>query len=152
MQGVKPSKLDRSWTGQASDASADVVSSFNGQAKIHDGVLSTQRITLEMPGVDVDLSGSFNLRDSTVDRTGNLRMLSDISHTTTGFKLALMKPLTPFFQRTEPVPFNPFAVTGGPANTTPTTHQKGSGRIIGLSSVTTRAMGPCSDTVFGLLC
>jgi hypothetical protein len=46
--------LDPGSTGQASDASTDVVSSFNGQAKIHDGVLSTQRIALEMPGVGAD--------------------------------------------------------------------------------------------------
>ena len=52
-----------------------------------------------MPGVGVDLSGSLNLRNSTVDLTGNLRMLSDISHTTAGFKSALMKPLIPFFKK-----------------------------------------------------
>jgi hypothetical protein len=113
-QGGKPSKLGPSSTGQASDASADVVSSFNGQAKIHDGVLSTQRITLEMPGVDVDLSGSFNLRNSTVDLTGNLRMQSDISHTTTGFKSALMKPLIPFFKKNRAGAVIPIAVTGSP--------------------------------------
>jgi hypothetical protein len=37
--------------------------------------------------------------NSTVDLTGNLRMLSDISHTTTGLKSALMKPLIPFFKK-----------------------------------------------------
>jgi hypothetical protein len=113
-QGVKSSKLDPSSAGQASNASADVVSSFNGQAKIRDGVLSTQRITLQMPGVGVDLSGSFNLRNSTVDLTGNLRMQSDISHTTTGFKSALMKPLIPFFKKNNAGAVIPIAITGGP--------------------------------------
>jgi len=113
-QGVKPSKLDPSSAGQASNASADVVSSFNGQAKIRDGVLSTQRITLQMPGVGVDLSGSFNLRNSTVDLTGNLHMQSDISHTATGFKSALMKPLIPFFKKNNAGAVIPIAITGGP--------------------------------------
>jgi hypothetical protein len=113
-QGVKPSTLDPSSAGQASNASADVVSSFKGQAKIRDGVLSTQRITLQMPGVGVDLGGSFNLRDSTVDLTGNLRMQSDISHTATGFKSALMKPLIPFFKKNKAGAVIPIAVTGGP--------------------------------------
>jgi hypothetical protein len=65
-----------------------------------------------MPGVGVDLSGSFNLRNSTVDLTGNLRMQSDISHTTTGFKSALMKPLIPFFKKSKAGAVIPIAVTG----------------------------------------
>jgi hypothetical protein len=113
-QRVKPSKVDPSSTGQASDAFAEVVSSFKGQAKIRDGILSTQRITLQMPGVDVDLTGSFNLRSSTVDLTGNLRMQSDISHTTTGFKSVLMKPLIPFFKKNKAGAVIPIAVTGSP--------------------------------------
>jgi hypothetical protein len=118
-QGVKPPKLDAGSGGQgsaggASDTSADVVSSFKGQARIRDGVLSSQRITLQMPGVGVDLSGSFNLRNSTVDLTGNLRMQSDISHTTTGFKSALMKPLIPFFKKSKAGAVIPIAVTGRP--------------------------------------
>jgi hypothetical protein len=67
-----------------------------------------------MPGVDVDLTGSFNLRSSTVDLTGNLRMQSDISHTTTGFKSVLMKPLIPFFKKNKAGAVIPIAVTGSP--------------------------------------
>ena len=113
-QGVKPSKLDPSSADQASNATSDVVSSFTGQAKIRDGVLSTQRLTFQMPGADVDLSGSFDLRDSTVDLTGNLRMQSDISHVATGFKSALMKPLIPFFKKDKAGAVFPIAITGGP--------------------------------------
>jgi len=113
-QGIKPSEPDPSSAGQASNATADVVSSFKGQAKIRDGVLSTKGITLQMPGVGVDLSGSFNLRSSTVDLTGNLRMQSDISHIATGFKSALMKPLIPFFKKKKAGAVIPIAITGGP--------------------------------------
>jgi len=116
-QGMKP---DKDSAGQSSDSSAasnssaDVVSSFNGQAKIRNGVLSTQRIALQMPGVAVDLSGSFNFRDNTVNLTGNLRMDSDISHTTTGFKSVLMKPLIPFFKKKDAGAVIPIAITGSP--------------------------------------
>jgi hypothetical protein len=113
-QGVKPSKLGPSSAGQASNATADVVSSFKGQAKIRDGVLSTQGITLQMPGARVDLSGSFNLRNSIVALTGNLRMQSDISHIATGFKSVLMKPLIPFFKKNKAGAVIPIAITGGP--------------------------------------
>jgi len=113
-QGVKPSNGDPNPDAQASNATADVVSSFKGQARIRDGVLSTQGITLQMPGAEVDLSGSFNLRNSTVDMTGNLRMQSDISHVATGFKSVLMKPLIPFFKKNKAGAVIPIAITGGP--------------------------------------
>jgi hypothetical protein len=114
-QGAKPTKLDPGSAGQSSNASEDVVSSFKAQAKIRDGVLSTQRITFQVPGVGIDLEGSFNLRNSTVNLTGNLRMQSDISHTATGFKSALMKPLIPFFKKNKAGAVIPIAVTGGPS-------------------------------------
>ena len=65
-----------------------------------------------MPGTGVDLSGSFNLRRSTVDLTGNLRMQSDISHIATGFKSALMKPLIPFFKKKKAGAVIPITITG----------------------------------------
>jgi hypothetical protein len=113
-QGAKTSKSDPASADQASGSSTDVLSSLNGQARIRDGVLSTQRITLQIPGASVDLSGSFNLRDRTVHLVGNLRMESDISHTTTGFKSVLMKPLIPFFKKDKAGAVIPIAVTGGP--------------------------------------
>lgn len=115
-QGAKPPKVDPASVDRASNASADVLSSFSGQARIRNGVISTQRIALEMPGAEVDLSGSFNLRDRTVDLIGNLRMQSDISHTTTGLKSVLMKPLIPFFKKNNAGAVIPIAVTGGPGS------------------------------------
>ena len=99
---------------QAASSSTDVLSSLKGQATIRDGVLSTQNIALQMPGAAADLSGSFNLRDRTVHLVGNLRMQSDISHVTTGFKSVLMKPLAPFFKKDKAGAVIPISVTGGP--------------------------------------
>jgi hypothetical protein len=131
-QGAKTSKPDPGSAGPAtavqapagaatadrasnpSNPSSDVLSSLKGQARIRDGVLSSQRIALQIPGAAVDLSGSFNLRDRTVHLVGNLRMQSDISHTTTGLKSMLMKPLIPFFKKDKAGAVIPIAVTGGP--------------------------------------
>jgi hypothetical protein len=126
-QGAKTSKPDQGSGNQGSSPASssravdvspggDVVSSLNGQARIRDGVLSTQRITLQIPGASVDLSGSFKLRDRTVDLVGNLRMQSDISHATTGFKSMLLKPLIPFFKKKKAGAVIPIAVTGGPGS------------------------------------
>jgi hypothetical protein len=125
-QGAKASKSDPGTADPATPVRAsippnlpgndspDALSSLKGQARIRDGVLSTQRITMQIPGATADLSGSFNLRDLTVHLAGNLRMQSDISHTTTGLKSVLMKPLIPFFKKDQSGAVIPIAVTGGP--------------------------------------
>jgi len=119
-QGIKAPAPDPNSAGQSAsssgdqDSSSDAVSSLSGHAKIRDGVISTQRITFQTPGVAVDLNGTFNLHNSAVNLTGNLSMQSDISHTTTGFKSVLIKPLIPFFKKKNAGAVIPIAVTGSP--------------------------------------
>jgi hypothetical protein len=60
-QNLKSSKLD---AASADREQSNVISSLNGQAKIRDGVVSTERLAFQIPGASVDLSGAFNLRDS----------------------------------------------------------------------------------------
>jgi AsmA-like C-terminal region len=120
-QGLKQSKTD-SENGKAGEAevdpAADVVSSIEGQVKIRNGVVSTERLTFEMPGASADLNGSYDLRKGTVHLVGDLKMESDISHVTTGFKSLLLKPLAPFFKKKHAGAVIPIAVTGGPDNYT----------------------------------
>jgi hypothetical protein len=111
-----PPKTDQGSVDQSSNPSADVLSSLKGHVRIRDGVLSSQRLAFQVPGASADLSGSFNLRDDTVHLNGNLRMQSDISHATTGFKSVLMKPLIPFFKRDNAGAVVPIAITGCPGN------------------------------------
>lgn len=100
--------------GQPSSSATDVLSSVKGPARIRDGVVSTQRLTFQIPGAEADLSGTFNLHDRTVHMAGNLRMQSDISHADTGFKSILLKPLIPFFKKKHAGAVIPIAVTGSP--------------------------------------
>jgi hypothetical protein len=67
-----------------------------------------------MPGATVNVGGTFNLYDGTVQMAGNLRMQSDISHVTTGFKSVLLKPLSPFFKKDNAGAVIPIAITGSP--------------------------------------
>ena len=115
-QGVKSPASDPTGANQDSSSSTDVLSSLNGEARIRDGVLSTKRITLQMPGAEVDLNGSFNLQDRTIHLIGDLRMQSDISHAATGFKSILLKPLIPFFKKKKTGAVIPIAITGGPGS------------------------------------
>jgi hypothetical protein len=108
-QGIEQTESD-------ADSGSDVVSSLRGDLKIRDGILTTQRIAFQMPGAEADVNGSWNLRDKNVRMTGNVRMESDISHVTTGFKSMLLKPLVPFFKRKHAGAVIPIAITGGPGS------------------------------------
>jgi hypothetical protein len=92
----------------------DVVSSLQGDVAIRDGVISMQKLTFGIPGAEANLNGTFNLNNSNVHLVGNLKMDTDISHVTTGFKSLLLKPLAPFFKRKGAGAVIPIAVTGGP--------------------------------------
>jgi len=110
----KPAEEASGAAGPTANASADVLSSLGGRTKIRNGVLSTERLSFEVPGAGIDLNGTFNLHDLTVHMLGNLRMQADISHVTTGFKSLLLKPLIPFFKKDNAGAVIPIAVTGGP--------------------------------------
>jgi hypothetical protein len=101
-------------TEGGADPTADVLSSLEGQVQIRDGVVSTQRLTFALPGASANLNGFYNLSSGNVHLAGNLRMDSDISHVTTGFKSLLLKPLIPFFSKDNAGALIPIAVTGGP--------------------------------------
>lgn len=92
----------------------DAVSSLEGRAVIRNGVLSTRRVTFVMPGATADLNGTFNFHGGAVHLLGDVKMDSDISHVTTGFKSMLLKPLVPFFKRQKAGAVIPIAVTGVP--------------------------------------
>ncbi len=115
-QGLKRSKSDPGSNDTSTDSTADVLSSLDGRVKIRDGVVETQRLTFGVPGAVADLNGWYDLRKDTVHLLGNLRMDSDISHVTTGFKSLLLKPLVPFFKKDNAGAVIPIAVTGGPNN------------------------------------
>jgi hypothetical protein len=107
-QGAKQPKNDEA------SASADVVSALEGPASIRDGVVRTQRITFEVPGAEATMHGWYNLRGGAVHMDGTLKMKTDISHATTGFKSVLLKPLAPFFKKKKVGAVVPIAVTGKP--------------------------------------
>ncbi len=109
-QGVKP-------PAQQQEANVpDVISSLVGTVVIRNGVAHATRLTFEVPGASVHLSGKFDLRSQNVDMVGDLRMQTDISHVTTGFKSFVLKPLAPFFKKKDAGAVVPIAVTGSPQN------------------------------------
>ena len=100
--------------GEKQDDDADVVSAVEGPATIRNGVVSTRRLTLEIPGAKANLRGWYNLSSGAVHLDGTLKMKSDISHAKTGFKALLLKPLAPFFKKKKAGAVVPIAITGRP--------------------------------------
>ena len=95
---------------------ADTLSSLQGPARIEDAIASSSRLAFCIPGAQADLSGTFNFHTKVVHLVGTLRMDTDISHTTTGFKSFLLKPLAPFFKKKNAGALVPIAVTGAPGH------------------------------------
>lgn len=107
--GVDPGKAPRA-------PSSDVLSSVQGSAKIEKGVVSTPHVIFKVPGATATLAGTFRFDNEAVHLTGNLKMDTDISHTATGFKSLLLKPLAPFFKKKNAGAVVPIAVTGTPGH------------------------------------
>jgi hypothetical protein len=101
-------------TGQDPATSDNVLLSLNGPVEIRDGVLSTQGLTFQIPGAMANLNGSYNLRNKSVQMTGNLAMQSNISHAATGYKSWLLVPFIPLFKKSHAGAVIPIAITGKP--------------------------------------
>jgi len=112
-QGAKPTEQPAP-EDRVAGGTAEVFSSLKGPAKIRDGIVSTQRLNFRVPGADVNVNGTFSLHDGTVHMLGDVSMQSDISHTTTGVKSMLLKPLIPFFKKHNAGAKIPIAITGSP--------------------------------------
>jgi AsmA-like C-terminal region len=94
----------------------DVLSSLNGPAQIGGGIASTSHMVFRVPGAEAMLAGTFRFHDESVHLTGKLKMDTDISHATTGFRSFLLKPLAPFFKKKNAGAVIPIAVTGLPGH------------------------------------
>jgi hypothetical protein len=100
--------------GDPATAAADVISSIAGEANIRNGIASTNRLTVTVPGANVRLRGTYALVSGAVHLTGQLKMQADLSHAVTGFKSWLLKPFAPFFRKKNAGAVVSIAVTGRP--------------------------------------
>ena len=99
---------------QYSGPDAGVLSNVTATVSIRDGIASMAPLALEVPGAVAHLKGTFDLQSQEVHMAGDLRMQSDLSHLTTGFKSLLLKPLAPFFKKKNAGAVVPIALTGSP--------------------------------------
>jgi hypothetical protein len=98
------------------DATTDILSSIQGPVTIENGVASSSHLVFKVTGAEATLAGTFRFHGEVAHLTGNLKMDTDISHTATGFKSFLLKPLAPFFRKKHAGAVVPIAVTGTPGH------------------------------------
>ncbi|HXE05593.1 MAG TPA: AsmA-like C-terminal region-containing protein [Bryobacteraceae bacterium] len=97
-------------------SSTNAISSLAGPARIENGVASTPRLSFRVPGAEATLAGTYRLHNDEARLTGNLKMDTNISHTATGFKAFLLKPLAPFFKKKNAGADVPIALVGTPGH------------------------------------
>jgi hypothetical protein len=78
----------------------------------HDGMAYFPDIHVAFPGTEAYLRGTFNLLDTRIHFTGKVDLQRDISHSATGWKSVLLKPLNPFFRHNDAGAIVSIAVTG----------------------------------------
>jgi hypothetical protein len=82
------------------------------ETRFDHGMAYFPEIRADLPGADAHLRGTFNLLNTHIHLTGNVALEQGISHAATGWKAALLKPLSPFFKKKNGGAVVPMEVTG----------------------------------------
>lgn len=96
----KINELSKRASNRTREATSTRVSSdFSGRFQLGDGLLQLRRVTFDVPGAAVELTGQYALQRETLAFTGNLYMDAKVSQTMTGWKSLLLKVVDPLFRR-----------------------------------------------------
>jgi hypothetical protein len=89
-----------------------VASNFRGRFKLDNGVASFSRLSFNIPGAAVNLTGTYNLRSEQINMDGAFRMQATLSQTQSGVKHWLLKPFDPLFEKNGAGFMLPVHITG----------------------------------------
>ena len=89
-----------------------VTATVSSPTAFREGMAYFPDIHVTLPGADAHLNGTFNLMDTRIHFTGKADLQRDISRAATGWKSALLKPLSPFFRHNDVGAIVSIAVTG----------------------------------------
>jgi hypothetical protein len=89
-----------------------VTAAASSPTTFHEGMAYFPDIHVAFPGMDAYLHGTFNLLTTGIHFTGKVDLQRDISHSATGWKSVLLKPLSPFFRHNDAGAIVSIAVTG----------------------------------------
>ena len=87
------------------------VSQLKGRFILRDAVITFRRLSFEVEGAAVRLTGTYALKNEELDFHGQLLLDAKLSQATTGFKSILLKAVDPFFRK-EGKTVLPIKITG----------------------------------------
>jgi hypothetical protein len=92
-------KLSAGARGKNKDDPADVVSDLTGTVQVVGGTAHFSALSFSIPGAKADMHGAYDLPSHKVNLHGQMRVDTQISNTTTGFKSFVLKFMEPFFKK-----------------------------------------------------
>ena len=111
----KVNELSHRGKGKPEESDQDTVASgFKGQFKVHNGVITLNGLSFSVPGVDVDLNGTYGLENEEMDFRGTARLAAKVSQMTTGWKSVLLRAVDPIFKKKNVGAEIPIRITGTP--------------------------------------
>jgi hypothetical protein len=91
-----------------------VASDFKGQFKLGKGVLTLSGLSFMVPGVEINLNGTYGLIGSEMNFKGTAKLAAKVSETTTGWKSLLLKAVDPIFKKKNVGAEIPIQIKGTP--------------------------------------
>jgi len=110
------SKLDdlsRRGQGKPDDRQIrNVPAEFNGVFRLQNARMSFRQLNFNVPGVQVQMSGTYSVHDQKLDFTGDVRLQATLSHTQKGIKRWVTIPFDPLFKKNGAGTYLPVHVQG----------------------------------------
>lgn len=92
-------KLSAGARGEKMDDPETVLTDLNGRVVLAEGVARFSDLRFSVPGAKARVQGTYDILNHKIDMHGRMRVDSNISKTTTGFKSLLLKVLDPIFKK-----------------------------------------------------
>jgi hypothetical protein len=99
---------------QEPDDENSVASALKSQFTVGKGIIRLSGLSFTVPGVTVELDGTYGLENSEMDFKGTARLVAKVSQTTTGWKSVLLKAVDPIFKRKNVGAEIPLRIKGTP--------------------------------------
>jgi len=90
----------------------NVASNMRGRFILKDAVARFSSLSFNVPGIWVNLSGTYGLRSEKIDFKGHVELQGKVSQMTTGWKSLLLKAADPFFKKKGKRTVLPVKITG----------------------------------------
>jgi AsmA-like C-terminal region len=111
----KVNELSHRGKGNPTESDQDTVASgFRGQFQVDKGIITLRGLSFTVPGVAVNLNGTYGLLSSEMNFRGTARLDAEVSQTTTGWKSLLLKAVDPIFKKKNAGAEIPIQIKGTP--------------------------------------